>query len=101
MVFGIPKVHLFVEFCKGCVLRKHHQKPFNSGNARRVSNPLELVHSDIFHINKPSLEGGRYAMRFINDLSYYIWVYSLKNRSHVLEGFKDFRALAEKKVVNL
>ena len=62
-----------------------------------MSNPLELVHSDICCINKPSLVGVRYVLTFIDDLSYYTWVYFLKNKSHVFEIFKDFRALDEKK----
>jgi hypothetical protein len=34
---------------------------------------------------------------FIYDLSIFTWVYFLKNKSHVFEKFKEFRALDENK----
>ena len=60
-------------------------------------NPLELVHSDLCYINKPSLVGARYVLTFINDLSCFTWVYFLENKSHIFEGVKEFRALDENK----
>lgn len=96
MVTSLPKVLPPDGVWKGCVLSKHHQACFGSGNAWRTSNVLELIHSDIFYINKPSLVGSRYAVIFIDDLSHYTWVYFLKHKSHVFERFKEFRALGEK-----
>ena len=58
-------------------------------------NPVDLIHNDIFCINKPSLAGAMYVLTFIDDLPHYNWVYFLKNKSHVFEIFKEFRALAE------
>jgi hypothetical protein len=85
MVFGLPKVLPPNGVCKGCVLGKHHQAPFESRNVWRVLNLLELVHSDVCCINKTSLAGVRYVLTFIDDLSHYTWVYFLKNKSHVFE----------------
>ena len=96
MVVGLPKVLPPNGVCKGCVLTKHHQAPFDSGNAWHVSNPLDLVHSDLCNINKTSLASARYVLSFIDDISCYTWVYFLKNKSHVFEIFKEFRALVEK-----
>ena len=70
---------------KGCVLRKHHQEPFDSGNAWRVPNLLELDHSDLYCINNPSLSIAWYVLTFIDALSHYTWVYLLKNMSNVFE----------------
>jgi hypothetical protein len=61
---------------------------------------LELVHSDLCCINLPSLAGARYILTFIDDLSHFTWVYFLKNKNHVFEKFKEFRAFAEKNVVD-
>lgn len=85
MVVGLPKVLPPNGFFNGCVLGKHHQALFDSRNAWRVSNLLELVHSDIFYINKPSLASASYFFTFIGDLSQYTWVYFLKNKSHAFE----------------
>ena len=71
MVVGLPKVLPPNGVCKGCVLGKHHQAPFDSRNAWHASNLLELVHSDLCCINKPSLIGARYVLTFIDDLSRY------------------------------
>ena len=96
MVVGLPKVLLPDGVCKSCVLGKHHQAPFDFGNAWCASNLLELIHSDLCCINKPYLVGARYFLTFIDDLSRYTWVYFLKNKGHVFERFKEFRALDEK-----
>ena len=95
MVVGLPKAFPSNVFCKGCVLGKHHQEPFDSENAWHVSNPLDLVHSNPCCISKPSLACARYALEFINDLFCFTWFYFLKNKSHVFEIFKDFMELVE------
>ena len=96
MVVGLPKVLPLDRFWKDCVLRKHHQSPFISGNGWCVSKPLDLDHSDLCCINKSSLVGERYALTFIDDLSCFSWVNFLKNMSHVFEILKEFRALDKK-----
>ena len=96
MVDGLPKVLTLNRVFKGFDLSKHHQAPFNYGNAWQVSNPLELVHGDLCCINKPSLVGARYILTFIDYLSRFIYVYFLKNKSHVFEKFRKFRALDER-----
>lgn len=53
MVVNLPKVLPPDGVCKGCVLGKHHQAPFDSGNAWHALSLLELVHSDLCCINKP------------------------------------------------
>jgi hypothetical protein len=82
--------------CKGCVLGKHHQEPFDSRKAWQAQNLLELVHSDVCCINLPSLAGARYILTFIDDFSHFTWVFFLKNKNLVFEKFKEFWAFAEK-----
>ena len=96
IVVGLPKVIPPAGVCKGCVLGKHHQEPYKYENAWCVSSLLELVHSVLDCINKPSLVGARYVLTFIDYLSCYTWVCFLKNKSHVFERFKEFRTLDEK-----
>ena len=71
MVTVLPKVLPSNGVCKYCVLGNHHQEPFESRNVWHASNPLELVHNDLCYINKPYLEGVRYVLKFIDDLSRY------------------------------
>jgi hypothetical protein len=96
MVVGLPKVLPPFGVCKGFVLGKNHQESFDFGNAWHALNPLELFHNYLFCINKTWLQSVRYIWTFIDDISHYTWVYFLKNKSHVFEIFKDFRALVEK-----
>jgi len=97
MVVGLSKVFPPKGVCKGCVLAKHHQAPFDYGKSRRKQNLLELVHNDVYCINLPSLVGARYILTFIDDFSRFRWVFLLKNNNLVFEKFKEFRAFAEKK----
>ena len=64
MVFGIPKNIPLYELCKGCVIGKNHQDPFDIDKEWRENGNLELVHSDLCYMNKPSLEGARYNLIF-------------------------------------
>ena len=64
MVSSVPKSLPPNGVCKGCVLGKHHEAPFDYGNAWHALNPLDLVHSDPCCINKPSLVGTRYVRTF-------------------------------------
>jgi hypothetical protein len=73
MVVGLPKVFPLEGVYKGCVLGKLHQTPFDSGKAWQAQNPLELVHSDVFCINLPSLVGARYILTSIDDFYCFTW----------------------------
>ena len=46
MVMGLPSIDT-LEFCEGCILGKHSQKPFSVGKSWRASQCLELVHADL------------------------------------------------------
>jgi hypothetical protein len=97
MVVGLPKVSPPSGVCKGCVLGKHHQAPFNFGKAWRAQNLLDLVHCDVYCINLPSLACVRYILTFIDDFSHFMWIYFLNKKNLVFENFKEFRAFDEKK----
>ena len=42
-----------------------------------------------------SMNGSRYALTFIDDLSIFTWVYFLKKKSKVLEKFIYFKAFID------
>jgi hypothetical protein len=56
---------------------------------------------DIFYLdmNLPSLAGERYIFTFIDDFSFFTWVYCLKNKNLVFENFKEFRSFSKKQCV--
>jgi hypothetical protein len=69
LVARLPKVCPPNGVCRGCVLGKNHQAPFDTGKSWRAQKLLELFHIDIFCINLPSLVGTKYIFTFIDDLS--------------------------------
>ena len=93
---GLPKFLPLNGVYRGNVLGKHHQVPFNSGKACHAHKPLKLVHNDLCYNSKHSLTDVKYILTFIYDLYRFTWVYFLKNKSYVIENFKEFRALAKK-----
>lgn len=93
MIVGLPNVGPRDIVYRGYVLGKHHQKPFNSGKSWHAQKRFELVHIDLYCINKPSLVGVKNSLTFINDLYRFTWVYFLKNKGNDFEKFKEFMAL--------
>jgi hypothetical protein len=101
MVVGIPKPLLSDGVYRGCMSGNHPRSPFNFIKVWQAHNPLEVVHSDIFYINHPSLAGVKYSLTFIDDLSRFTWVYFLKNKSHVFENLRNLGHWLKINVVNL
>ena len=61
----------------------------------RASKPFELIHSDVCGpMSVSSLGGSRYYVSFIDDYSRYTFIYFMKNKSEVLEKFKEFHTYA-------
>lgn len=84
------------EFCESCVEGKSHRLPFPSHQSRRVSVPLELVHSDVCgKINVTSLGGAQYFLTFIDDHTRYVWTYMLKRKDEVFTKFLEWKAMVE------
>ena len=100
MVKGIG--HLSLEskpFCEGCVMGKQHRCPYRKGISYRATEPFELMmcvdHSDVCGpMSESSIGGSRYYVTFIDDSTRDTFVYFLKNKSQVLEKFKDFHSYA-------
>ena len=59
---------------------------------------LQLVHSDVCGpLKVKSFCCTLYFVTFIDDCSRKLWVYALKTKDQVLEKFKEFHALVERK----
>ena len=87
MVKGIGQVSKDSKpFCEGCVMGKQHCCPYPKGVSYHATEPFELILSDVC--------GSCYYVTFIDDFTRYTCVYFLKNKSDVLEKFKDFHNYA-------
>ena len=61
-------------------------------NSTRAERPMQIVHFDLFGPCKPSFAGHCYCCVFVDDHSRYTWVYTVKNKSEVIDVFKKFYA---------
>ena len=83
------------DFCEACVEAKHAKQPFKNVG-RRASTPLEVVHSDIIGpINTASIKGAKYIITFVDDYSRYTLVYPVREKSQLLDCFKEYKAKVE------
>ncbi len=65
--------------CEGCVKGKHQRTSFPKDGATRVSQLLEIVHTDVCGPVRTTSHGGvRYFLTFIEDFSRKTDVYLLK-----------------------
>ena len=83
------------QFCEACTKGKQHRCPYPKSADYRASEPFELVHSDVCGpMPVPSFGGSRYFVTFIDNYSRHTFVYFMKNKSEVLEKFKEFNNYA-------
>lgn len=91
----LPKM-MRLAFCEGCVEGKMHRKPFKSVGGNHSTRKLRLVHSDVCGpMQTESIGGQKYFVTFIDDYSRCCAVYFLKQKSEVLDKFKEFEAIVE------
>lgn len=81
--------------CDACQQAKAHQLPFSS-SIHSTSNPLELVHTDVWGPALTSVNGLKYYVSFVDDYSRYTWIYFLKNKSDVESIFLQFQCHVER-----
>jgi hypothetical protein len=82
--------------CQPCLEGKHHRSSFPQCAERRMSEPLQLIHSDVCgKLNPMSLGGAEYFVTFIDDSTRYVWVYNLKKKSDVFECFRQWKSEVE------
>jgi len=80
------------ESCIKCKLAGKHFTPTTS----HVTEPLQLVQSDICGPLETAIGGCRYMLLFIHDATRHTDEYILKYKSEALKKFKEWKALREK-----
>lgn len=82
--------------CEPCLKGKQTRKPFNKSGAKRASEVLELIHSDVCGpLSVESNGGKRYFLLFIDDKTRYTFVYFLREKSEVFSKIFEFKKLVE------
>ena len=71
------------------------RSPFQTNASARPEEPLGLVHSDICgKLGTKLLGGAEYFITFMDDKTYYVWVYPLKHKDEVFQRFVEWKTLA-------
>ena len=83
-------------FCKGCTLGAMSRRSHPSAKEKRSCLPGEFIHSDVCGpFSTESVGGSRYYVCFKDEACGYRHVYCIKEKSLVLDKFKEFKALVE------
>jgi hypothetical protein len=83
------------ETCEPCLMGTMTRMPFSS-SMERVTDLLEIIHTDVCGPMSVSTHGGYcYFVTFPNDLSRYGYVYLMKQKSRMFEKFKEFQSEVE------
>ncbi|KAK1417226.1 hypothetical protein QVD17_26351 [Tagetes erecta] len=87
----LPKPNL----CSPCQLAKAHKLPFEA-NEKRASNPLDLVHCDLWGPS-PIItnDGYKYYVVFVDDYSRFSWLYPLKTKTEFYTVLQTFLRLVQ------
>ena len=79
-------------FCESCVYAKMTKLPFKKKSQRTTSEPLELVHWDVFGDLKPHAMGGeRYVLIVVDDYTRAVWAIPIHKKSEVKVRLQEWR----------
>ena len=89
-LYLIPYMNKSDDKYKICMLTKITRQPLPS--IQCSSNILDLVHSDIYEMNRQlTMSDKRYLIDFIDDYSLFCYVYSLSSKYEALDMFKTYK----------
>ena len=63
---------------------KNIRLPFSSSSTI-VTEPFQIIHSDIWTSPVSSVSGFKYYLLFLDNFSHYIWVYPLRRKSDIFQ----------------
>jgi len=83
--------------CQICVMAKQTMKPFPPNKNPRVQYKLERVYSDLCYVSPESFGHGQYFIIFVDELTRYVWIYIIPNKtsSTILQVLKKWLALVQ------
>ena len=96
-VVGLPAIKIADVVRESCVVRKQHRDSFPKNNSIRASRPVVLIHAAVCGPMCTSfLNDIWYFVVFVNDFSGMTWVYFVKEKSEVLQVFKNLSSPLKK-----
>lgn len=85
--------------CIACLEGKMSAKSYPVGEAKRATQPLELIHSDVCGpMPEASWGGAKYFVTFTDDYTRRSFVYLIRNKNEVMSCFIYFKKLVEKQL---
>uniref|UniRef100_T1JFH6 Endonuclease n=1 Tax=Strigamia maritima TaxID=126957 RepID=T1JFH6_STRMM len=83
--------------CDNCELSKSTRAGFKSESLLVASEPLELLHMDLWGpCPVPSLGEAKYLLCVVDDATRYTWIFPLRSKDQVFETYKKFHARIER-----
>jgi transposase InsO family protein len=96
MVRGLPSFDHVEQFYNVCVLTKQRRLSFPQQSSFRTKERLELVHGELCGpVTLATLEGRRYFLLLVDDLSRYMWVVVLGSKGEATNAIRRAQAAAE------
>lgn len=81
------------QFYNACQYDKSHQLPFTLSNSR-VVKPFELIHIDLWGPSPINyVMGNCYFLSFIDDHTWFTWIYFLTTKDKVYSTFLKFKTM--------
>jgi hypothetical protein len=71
---------LLMIFCHAYQLGKHTRLPFSSSSSR-AEKAFDLLHLDLWTSPVVSVSGSKYYLAILDDFTYYLWTFPLKQKS--------------------
>jgi hypothetical protein len=82
--------------CGACQAGKQVGAPHHAKNIMTTTQPLEMLHMDLFgHIAYISIDSNKYGLVIVDDYSYFTWVFFLHDKSETQEVIKKFLKRAQ------
>jgi hypothetical protein len=97
-ILKLTNVHFEKDgICSACQAGKQVGVPHPPKSIMTTTQPLELIHIDLFRpVTYPSIEGNKYGLIIVDDYSRFTWVFFLFDKCQVRDKVKTFVRKAQK-----
>ena len=86
---SIP-VNVLPSFCAACQFRKMHQATYPS-TLLKTTKPFQFIHSNVWGPSPyPSIDGHRFYLSFVDDFTWFVWIFPLHLKYEVSSTIVHF-----------
>jgi len=95
LVTSLPEIKFQQErLCDACQKGKQVKTSFKSKQCVSTTNPLELIHMDLFGPSRTkSLGGNYYTLVLVGDYSRFTWTFFISYKSYTFQVFRKFATI--------